>query len=190
MIITNKFPVVVIANYRTGSSALARNLSNKLNIPGYVEPHWAPHDWSAFTNCLANENNLFVLKFIAEQADEFAEYKAMFSKDCFKIRLYREDKIEQIVSYYIASVTETWFRQRGDEENKYFLPFDESKAINAINRILHNDAILDHLSVQFDVTTSYEKLGFIENTTLVKTIPPTNIRSIRSFIQRMYNESR
>jgi hypothetical protein len=114
----------------------------------------------------------------------------MFSKDCFKIRLYREDKIEQIVSYYIASMTETWFRQQGDKENKYFLPFDEGKAINAINRILHNDVILDQLPVQFDVTTSYEKLGFIENTTLVKTIPPTNIRSIRSFIQRMYNESR
>lgn len=190
MINTNKLPVVIVANYRTGSTVLARSMSKILNVENLVEPHYKPARWDIFTKCLSSNDNSFVLKFIAEQTNEFAEYRDILNRDCFKVRLYRENKIDQIVSYYVATVTDTWCQTIDSVIKPYYLPLDEEKAIYAINRIMYNDKILDTLPVKFDITTTYEELGIIENTHIVQTTQPTNVASIKSFIERIYNESR
>ena len=189
IISTNKLPIVIVANYRTGSSALAKHLANTLNITGLVEPHYKTDKWKEFINCISNNSKSFVLKFIAEQSIEIKEYKNILEHDCCKIRLYREDKLEQIVSYYIATVTDVWF-QNTSSVVPVVIPYDEEKAKYAISRILYNDIILNKLTMDFDYTLTYEELGFIESTDLVKTTQPVNMNRIKQFIGKIYNEYR
>jgi hypothetical protein len=190
MIQPDKLPIVIIANYRTGSSALASSFSRNLKLLPFQEPHYRPDYMLSFKQCLSDGKKSFVLKAIAEQLDTIEEYKSVFDSNCFKIKLYRENKIEQIVSYYIATMTDTWGHYIDTPKQLYFVPYDDKIAKYAVDRILLNDRILDNLDVEFDITTTYEQLGLIENTKLIKTMQPTNLRKIRQFIEKVYYESR
>lgn len=196
---------MIVANYRTGSSALASSIGRNLNIakgtgdisisehlkaPVFTEPHYRPNDMIIFKDYLANNNNLFVLKVIVDQLDTVEEYKSVLNRDCFKIKLYRENKIDQIVSYYIATITKTWSHKINTPQQQYFVTLDEHVAKYAVDQILFNDRLLDQLPTKFDITTTYEQLGIIENTELVKTMQPTNIQRITKMIEKVYHESR
>ena len=190
MIQTSKLPILIVANYRTGSSALSRNLAHSNNVSCFNEPHYRLDEFDCFKQCLSSVQNSFVLKVIAEQLQTVEEYKSVLDSECFSIRLYRENKLDQIVSYYIATVTDVWFQKKTLERKPYFVEYNPDVAKYAVDRILLNDRILDNLNIKFDITTTYEQLGFIENTVSNITTPPVNIGKVIALIEKVYNESR
>jgi hypothetical protein len=187
MINVTHWPVVIYANYRTGSSALGHSLANHYNCKFYDDPFYKKTEFDRFTQHYNSTDTRYIVKFMGDHVYEDDLYNNLLAMDAFKIRLYRENKIEQISSYYISLATRRWHTIDNSTVNNYNLPLNILMLKESIRRIQHNDQLLDAATVKFNVTTIYELLGFLKNTPLILTKPPENIKTIQNLIRSMLN---
>lgn len=180
--------ILLLANFRTGSSDYSHKLAIDNNMKWLPEPHYFPGHVQLLEQHM-DESLLFVTKFMPDHIDMHQCYRNMVYGDYYKIKLTREDKVEQIVSHYICLITNIWNSQdkyaRGE---KYFVPLVDEQIHNAIKIILRNDAALDALAIKFDEEITYEQLlsaGKL-GSRMEKIIPPTNINSIRRKVKEVY----
>lgn len=173
-------PIAIIANYRTGSSVLCRSIAVENNLAPFTEPHIDEERRSNFLNHIDNK---FVVKFMLDQVDGFVPYQQILKSNCFKIKITRQDKISQIASYYIALMRDVWKTHISDVTNPYFLSVDLDKIDESIDRILTADKLLNDTDLKFDMTLTYEELGFVPNTQRKKTVQPKNLERIKSVIK-------
>ena len=185
------FPIIVLANFRTGSSALAIHLARKYDLVCYSEPFhnenlglFDEHKIN-FISTSINGNNRFVVKFMPSQISGFNNYEQMLNQPGFKIRLNRTNKIEQIVSLYVAEKRDKFFKLHDEEKEKYTLKIDKNFLYRMSNVILRNDFLLRTLPYSYDLDLTYEDLGFIENTDHVLSDQPENIEEIREEVRRI-----
>jgi hypothetical protein len=185
-----KFPILILANYRTGSSTLAHNLSVKHNLEFFSEPlrdeieNGKPDKpMQRLIDKIKNKENNFVVKFMPDQINDHQIYQDIYNSDCYKIKLQRRDKIAQIASYYISYASGTWHSDNPTERGeKYFIPAYYDDIEYAINLILDNDLRFDDIDVKFDQELYYEDLN-LENEWLVKLNPPLNYNGICMYIK-------
>ena len=132
-----RFPIVIIASPRTGSSAYCRYLGDIYNMPTWIEPDLEDFKFLNFKNQLATGADKYVLKIMAWQIEGNPIYQSILADNCYKIKLTRENKIEQLVSHYIGWTTQIW-----NSEDKFAR--GESYAV-AIDKREITNVIIDHV---------------------------------------------
>ena len=175
----NKLPIVIVANYRTGSSALGQYLAKYHNVDWLPEPYHHPDNASKLQQNYIN-NTGYVTKFIVDQIPNLEIHQKVLSSDCFKIRLVRDNLAEQVASYYIASSLNKW-RQHEPVVPEYSIPLNIDKMSSLAKIIIDNNALLKNLDIKFDLDLSYENLNFnpaVKHFFSYKTTLPTNIIEI------------
>jgi len=175
----NKFPILIYANYRTGSSPLLSALAIKYGLERYSEPHYDIDKLSKLKQDWQTSN--YVVKFMPDQIADYPIYQKILASDCYKIRLTRENKIDQIASFYIASYTDRWHTDPDVVVEDYEVDIDTAILDNAVRTIRYNDKLLAESTVKFDLDTTYEQLGYFEELG-PKTHQPTNLDELRRAI--------
>lgn len=180
MIEITRWPVVILANYRTGSSVLCRKLALDNNVPAFIEPAVTEQRQKEF---LDNILDKFVIKFMPDQVASFAPYQQLLDADTFKIKLKRKDKAEQIASHYIAKVRDKWWTTIDDAEKDYFLAVDNEKLEESIEHILKVDTMLDQF-VGFEAELFFEDLGYIDDVDRKPALKPKNMSRLLDIIKK------
>ena len=188
----NRFPVIILANFRTGSSPLAIHLARKYNLECYSEPFhneniakYDEHKMKFIHRCMNSTNTNYIVKFMPSQISDLNNYDLLMNGDGFKIRLNRKNKFDQIVSLYIAEKRNKYFKLKNENQIKYYLEIDKKALIESTNSILRNDFLLERLPYKYNMDLSYEDLGFIENTDHVLSDLPDNIEELQQEVRKI-----
>ena len=193
MLDINKFPVVIISNYRTGSSALLWHIKEKYDLIRFNEPHYTEANLVYLKETIRGKNNRYAVKFIADQIGDYDVYKQLLLRPGYKIKLTRNNKVDQITSYYIAHMTNRWRNYPYDQNPNlldYEVPISEEGISFSINAITNADNILESLQINFDQVLTYEELGYLENDgNFTLTVQPRNFEEIRTEIEKRYKNS-
>jgi len=119
----DRWPLIIVHNFRTGSTVLGESIATKKNFSFFSEILEEHPDNASVKEMISNYNHEkeiflkkynkrasnYVLKFPAEQVGNFEEYNNLLLDDrSFKVRVYRRNKIDQIVSFYIADSFKIW----------------------------------------------------------------------------------
>jgi LPS sulfotransferase NodH len=194
-----KWPVVIIASPRTGSTALAKYLADKNQVPYFLEP-WHSSinrglNWEEsvhgvkknFYDFYKNkEHNKYLLKIFADQINCFTPYEEILNS-CFKIRLTRENVIDQHVSRYISMQNNKWRQDTNEKIKPYTVEIDTNIMLDCIAANSNLDYLIRNLNIKWDADITYESLDFTQQGRDAKTYPPTNLEEIRSKIIEIYN---
>jgi len=199
MINITKWPVIIVANYRTGSTVFAQHLAKINNVPVYLEPwqhinaqtsefnehiHWLKKD---FYDHYKSGNTMYVLKVMPDQIHKDTPYEKILASDSFKIKLHRENEIDNIISQYISNMRQKWVTEKNEPYYRYTLPIDYNVLLAAITSVTRGNFYLNNLNYEFDQDLSYESLGEIKSSIFEKTRPPENINEIRAAVVTMFN---
>jgi len=188
----DKFPVFIVANYRTGSTALAKKIGKMYDIRSFVEPHL--NNPNILHKTFVNKNTRdIVVKIIANQIEEdFLYYHLLHNEEnCFRIKLLRKDKIDQIASYYVAQQRGIWYQSKYEYNilTDYKVEIKIKQIKNAISKILEVDEIIKNLDSKFDLEMYYEDLILDDyDIPVIKGIPPNNMDEIKDIIQEIIKE--
>ena len=190
----SKFPIVIVASPRTGSSAYCRYLSSVYNMDGWIEPADDAIKFAKFKNYLNDTGSNYVLKIMAQHIETNPTYQSILSNDCYKIKLTRENKLEQIVSHYVGWTTKIWNSDdkfaRGE---KYIVEIDKQEINNIILDHIRYEKSFDQLDIKFDEEHTYEELLTtvdLNKSTIAKIVPPTNYNLLKRVIEQEYDKYR
>lgn len=186
-----KWPVVIFASPRTGSTALGEYIANTHNMLYYNEPNMRPDEMKTFVSNFTVDNN-FVLKIMAEMLgnNQYPIHimEKMLSNECFKIKLTRKNIVEQIASFYTCRSRKIWvydeavYNYWGDTR----IDIDHTEIEHSIKWVIYQNKLLD--KVIADISLSYEDLPKIEST-FKKTPRPINYNELIEIISN-YRESK
>jgi hypothetical protein len=179
------FPILLLSNYRTGSSALVYSLGQKYNLKVFSEPHIYPNSLKELNSMLKHGNKNFIIKFMPDYIDKVQEYQDIYNSNCYKIKLTRKDKVAQVTSYYIAKITKKWNNMYGTAPSitPYFVEINNINTIDeSIEKISNIDILLETSNIKFDEHIVYEDADF-SNAPIDKLIAPVNYQKIYSYIE-------
>jgi len=175
-----KFPIIVFANYRTGSSWFCHRISQYYGIKDFKEPIRKPDKMAQLEDSLKSNENDFLVKIIPNQIPEHPIYQKLMELDSFKIKLTRRDTVAQLASYYTAWKTDRW-AQRTECVPKYSLGIDTEFMEMLTGIILQNNHQLNSLPIIYDYVCDYESLEFsVSFANFQKITPPDNINEIKN----------
>ena len=181
-----RWPVLLYANYRTGSNVLGGGLAIQNNAKWYPEPIRHAERYKNFIEHYYSQDTRYIVKFMPDQTNQMKETADLFNSDCFKIKLTRKNEFEQIVSHYIATMRDQWIQSSSVVDN-YSVGIDYSVLDNVIKIIQENNRSLDNEQTNFDISICYEDLDFTSTATqLHKITPPDNIEILKKIIRRYY----
>ncbi len=187
-----KFPIVVLANFRTGSSALTISIAKKYNLNYFSEPCHNDnitkidfHKMEFMRLYTQHFNNNFLIKFMPNQINCFNPYEEILSRNKFLIKLRRHNKIEQIASFYIAEKRKKFHKLKTEKIEKYSVSIDIEILEVCCHVILKNEYLLNSLPYKEDINLVYEDLGFISDTDHVLSDKPENMEEIKDEIRKI-----
>lgn len=192
-----KFPIIIVANYRSGSTAFATGLAKKLGIPYHLEPYqprFKPANFGLtllgfkenFFHQIRLGDMKFLLKIMPDQIHPSTPYDTLLKMESsYKIKLYREDVMANIVSQYVAMMSGKWWNTKQDKNEPYLLDIDVEKIKDAIQCITYNNYLMNTLSYQYDEIKTYESLE-LPDEDFTKTLMPKNINEVREEITKAY----
>ena len=187
-------PIVIICNYRTGSTAYSAILADQHNFINFSEPHYDPVLVEQLSTLLAESKTNFVLKIMPDQINLNPIYQQILALDCYKIKLTRNDKVEQIISQYIAKMTNKWNSPDPAVRGQvYKIPVVKSELIRAIDFIQEVDQLLDNLDINFDKEITYESINNILQDAELdgmskKLIAPSNYEELKQQTAQLLND--
>jgi len=179
-------PIVIIANYRTSSSAFSMYIAKRYGLNRFSEPMQWHARYLEFDQYMNQHKTDFVLKIIADQMDDCRHYREILARDCYKIRLMRRDIPGQIASYYVARKTRKWNQLIDEERVPRIIKTVRSHLLRAMNTILYNNALLEESTIQFDETIYSEDLPLLENSKYKPSTKPSNFESIYKAACELY----
>ena len=192
-----KFPIIIVANYRSGSTAFATGLAKKLGLPYHLEPYQPrakPTDFGLtlmgfkadFFHQIRSGDSKFLLKIMPDQIYPVTPYDIMLrSETSYKIKLYREDVMDNIVSQYVAMMSGKWWNTKQDKNEPYVLDIDLVKIKGAIHTITYNNYLMNTLNYEYDEIKTYESLE-LSDEDFIKTAMPENINEVREEISKAF----
>lgn len=190
----NKRPIVIVASTRSGSSAFAWYLGRIHGIKIWAEPNKSVEEFESFERWLAAGSTDYVLKIIAHQLVNNEVYQTILKTDCYKIKLTRANKIDHIVSQYIAHSTRIWnSNDRYARGVEYTVDIDMNLINYTIQSVINNDRVFNSSDINFDETLTYENLITtmnLDSTGIVKIMPPINYDEIKTVIEQEYDKYR
>ena len=184
----SKWPVIIFASPRTGSTILGEHIANIHNALYYNEPNMRPEEMKTFLNNFTLDNK-FVVKLMAEMLgnDQYPNHimKKMLSNECFKIKLTRKNIVEQIASFYTSRNRKTWVYDETNynQWNNTCIDINYPEIEHSIKWVSYQNKLLD--KVVADISLSYEDLPTIEST-FKKTPKPTNYPLLVDIIKQLY----
>lgn len=98
--------IVVLANYRSGSTAFCDYLSKTTGAQNFDELFQDGKDFSFYEKI---KHNRFIIKIQPNQIPQ--QYWPELVANCFVIGLYRKSMLDQISSFYLGHCTGTWHYQ-------------------------------------------------------------------------------
>lgn len=183
-----RWPVLIYANYRTGSNVLGSIIANKYSAKWYPEPLRDKIRYENFIKHYYSDDKNYIVKFMPDQKDKIKETLELYQSDCFKIKLTRKNKLDQLVSYYIAAMRDQWVQSHAVVED-YFLDFNLEVLERVASVIKENDQLLYEDTTVFDYTLDYEDLDFDNGLSdYHKITPPKNIEILKNIIKRHYEQ--
>jgi hypothetical protein len=186
-----QWPVIIVANYRTGSSALVRILGRKYNLEVFSEPHLDSEQLANLKKYIENGKSNYIVKFMPDYLETVPVYNHIYNSNCYKIKLTRNDKIAQITSLYIAKMTDIW-NNAADmtslHPEKYIVNIDNNIVDLSIKQICTNEKLLDTAQVNFAQHLTYEEISFAD-ARMKKLTAPVNYQKLYSYIEKYYNRS-
>jgi hypothetical protein len=181
MLIKNK-PIVILANYRTGSSVFARKIALEHNIPCFPEPTITEERKEDFLKHYTTTKE-YVVKFMPDQIDTFAPYRELIDSNCYKIKIIRKNTAEQIASYYIAKIRDKWWTTEEEAETNYFVPIDKEILNQSVEQILTvNQMLASYTEVDEEIV--YEDLGILTGLDRKISMKPANLKQLLNIIER------
>lgn len=186
-----KLPIVIVSGFRTGSTALGRHLSNKYKIPFFSEPfqnknvHIYDRNKKDYISKILKKEKKFVLKFMPCQISDLNNYSDVLLEENYKIRLSRVNKINQIASLYVAEKTKIFFKSENEIVKTFTIPIDLELLSLTVQIVLRDDYLLRELPYKYDLTLSYEDLGFIEGIQYALSDQPENMEEIKNEIRKI-----
>jgi hypothetical protein len=188
MIEIKKSPIVIFSTMRSGSTAFLHHLANTLNLKIWNEPETLEIEKEYFQKFLeyssCNEN--YILKIIT-QKNRLSQYPKCFidyfqSDQIFKIKLIRKNLVNQIASFYLATINQRW-QLMTDDFNFYKMPFiqDETIIFQSINQILEQRKL--NKQINADVEIFYEDIKDWDADPIKITPKPLNYEDIKSIIK-------
>lgn len=180
MIKITKFPVIIFASPRTGSTALLHHIHQLYpeNVE-FCEPDLK--DITPFLKYSQNNTN-YILKTMAKNLDRYPK-ELIFSPRNFFIRIRRKGLINQIASNYVARERNTWGYMSTDTTvNTSSININEEKIQESINILRKYNECINNVPVKFDLDLFYEDLPKITNDHHVITPKPDNYADLKSAI--------
>ena len=163
-------------------------------MDGWIEPADDAIKFAKFKNYLNDTGSNYVLKIMAQHIETNPTYQSILSNDCYKIKLTRENKLEQIVSHYVGWTTKIWNSDdkfaRGE---KYIVEIDKQEINNIILDHIRYEKSFDQLDIKFDEEHTYEELLTtvdLNKSTIAKIVPPTNYNLLKRVIEQEYDKYR
>lgn len=203
---TTKWPVVIIATPRSGSTEFAFQLWKKFNSVSYpeefknatttesfdhlpntiscfIEPNKNEKDYEQLMQKVSAGDTNYIVKFMASSVGNDELLDRILGTDCFKIKLDRSSLEDQIISLYIATVAGRWDQHTADADD-FTVPINVQEAHKCANIMKRQRTQLQSLAINFDADFIYEELDFAAPVDCFKNKQPTNIEAIRSLIKR------
>jgi LPS sulfotransferase NodH len=166
-----QFPILILANYRTGSTALLHSMASEYSLERFSEPHLRPESMQTLSDKIENKQNDSIIKFMPDQIVKYQIYQYFYNSDCYKIKLQRRDRVAQITSFYASLMSGKWHEYKSvPPTKKYSIPFNDEVADRAIDQILHNDKLFEEMDIKFDQELFYEDLN-LESTPFISKLP-------------------
>lgn len=176
-----RWPALILANYRTSSSALCYGIALENSIKSFVEPTITQERSQEFLEYY-KINDQYIVKFMPDQVNQFVPYQELLASDCYKIKLTRNNKALQIASHYIASVRNKWWTTSKEEQTNYFIPIITEQINQSIERIQLVDSMLDSYS-GFDIEVTSEDIGIIDEIDRAHSRKPSNFEHLINIIK-------
>jgi hypothetical protein len=114
--------IVVLANYRTGSTALCDLLARRTDYKNLDEAFHFKHKDRDYQN-LKTITGPCVIKIMPEQFVDFDFVGKIFA-DAIFIGIYRKNFVDQVASFYQAHCQEHWHLERGNSVQSTCLSID------------------------------------------------------------------
>lgn len=206
MLLIKKFPVIIVATPRTGSTALLKKVAQEYSLRQIAEPYMPikeilnlpthkqkgiASDRQKLLSCLEKNENKFVLKLMVSELSYITPYPNILQTEAYKIQLMRQNVDQQIASLYIATETARYHQTANQQVFDFILPIKKMQLINCIETIYHSNFICENLPYRFDQKIWYEDLGFMPNaytadgSYMTITCKPTNYNEILQEINNL-----
>jgi hypothetical protein len=176
MITIPKWPVVIFASPRTGSTALGYHIANNTLTKYYNEPNFRPAELEEFIE-FSKSNNNYILKLLGSSIPMFPKsvQDIIFSDNVFKIKMNRRNIINQIASHYVGLNRKTWNYIQIDENYKNLMDtniiIELDKVKRSIEMVRYDRNIVN--KIKTDIELFYEDFVNFESLT-IKTPKPAN----------------
>lgn len=174
------FPILLLSNYRTGSSSLVRILGEKYGLEVYSEPHLEPRNLYKLESRIQQGSTNMIIKFMPDYIDIVPAYKTIYNSNCYKIKLTRRDKVAQVVSYYVASTTGMWNNYKNIDMDPYTVGVENDLIDNAINTIFNVENLLSQADCDEEMV--YEDMDFSDSP-IMKITSPDNYKMLYSHVE-------
>ena len=178
-------PVVVFASYRTGSTAFCDYISHKHQLINFDEAfHW-DFPWRTADFIRQSLTTNFVIKIMP---DQYQNYKSIIDFlieecSCNLIRLTRNNFVEQVASWYVASTSDNW-HNTGHDNNHYSVPIVHKQIIGCTDFIEKQNLALEKINFNFSNEIEYSELGSIDSKYRVYN-KPTNYATLLEEIRKV-----
>lgn len=184
--IPNDKSLVVVASYRTGSTALCDLLAKKHNIKNFDEVYHNCFPWRTQEfNFWQKKNHKSIIKIMPDQMPKFSVQKKIFA-DAFLIGLYRRDVIAQIASYYVACTTMSWHNNATDD---YYVDINLEELENHCRFIKRSNGAYQQVFKNLcNIEIAYEDIADQLNESSFRTYHrPLNYNEIVARVQELYD---
>lgn len=193
MISITKWPCVLVANQRSGSTALAINLAKQNDAIYYIEPFEQRVGLTSFMESLKDSNKKWLVKCMIDKIRPGHPYKKLLDiPNIYKIRLFRTNTVAQVASLYLSGITKMWFgNQLPGLNERHLIPLDELSLLpldndlmqHCASQITNNNRFLrDADKFVFDITCRYESLN-LDNCDWRKSELPDNYSKMLEFAE-------
>lgn len=190
MIDIPKWPVLILASPRSGSTALGNKISDiSPDVKFICEPTY-PLDKMAHKlkniSTFYKTNPKYVIKIIVFDISKYPDemFNYWNSDQCFKIKIKRDDFIARVASQYIARIRRKWHFDKSTFFEQDYVHIDEAEIIDVIRGLQNSDKLLD--TFQTDITVRYEDLN-LDNTISRESVKPINYHDILDSVASILN---
>jgi hypothetical protein len=188
--------VIVFSSFRTRSTALCDWLAQQKGLTNFDEAFINVGRAMSFVNFVNQSQGNFVIKVMCntrQYTSEIQQFLRPWLDQCTIIRLYRQDVFSQIISFYIAAMSDRWhFVKQPKGHHMLFAQDDFVKEIaldlvelkkSAISILTANQR-LGQLKINIDLDLASEDLGLLpSNYQLIP--PPANLEQLNTALKTL-----
>jgi hypothetical protein len=189
----DKYPIVVIAEPRSGSSVICRQIGFDLDIPSFNDITYAPNsdEITKFLNFIKTTNK-YVMKFHPHDMHKYPKFllDKINNNESYNIKVIRKNKIEHIASVYISEVRNKYtYDNLNPDDHHDPVKVEVKRILGCIQRTAKNKMDLETLDVKFDKVVIYEDYIY-DDGTCAETPKPSNYSQILSYIEVLLKDKK